>query len=525
MRLTPKVVALGLDGAAWGTLFPWLKQGRLPNIRRMIKNGASAPLSSSIPPVTCPGWRCYSMSKNPGQLGVFWWTGWDRKRGRLTFPNADSFNGVDFWDYLGRADRRVAIINMPTTYPPKPVNGVMVSGFGAPLDRNLRLLYERITYPEDWWPKLQKQYNYRISMFWVDIRDKSQVYAEIADLIKIRFKLLFDLLKSGQYDFLHLTIFYINTLQHFFDTDEVTAKAWELIDKYIGRLLDMGCYLFIFSDHGMKKIEQSFLINNWLLQEGYLKLKSDVGDIISRLDTLGQRHLSWRERYLAYWAMKILPVRLQDRIPGMHRFIKTNMIDQKIDWAASYAMSLSQGVIYINRRKAGADYEKVRDGLSCKLKKLKSPEDGRRVIDEVYISDEMYKGDYIELAPDLVAMPADGFEMYGGIGGAAFEKRERSWCSGNHPEGIFMVHGEDIAHRKLDKADLLDIAPTIMHLMNVPVAEDMEGNVLQDIFKPKSALATKKIEYQPALKQPVKPEMSAENKQLKESLTDLGYLE
>lgn len=529
-----KVVALGLDGASWGTLAPLLTQGHLPNIRRMINGGVSAPLLSSIPPVTCPGWRCYSTSKNPGQLGVFWWTGWDRDNGRLTFPCADSFHSLDFWDYLGAKDCRVAIINMPTTYPPKAVNGVMVSGFGAPLNRNLVPLFERVTYPDDWWPTLCEQYNYRIAMSRVDMGDKSQVVAEITDLIKIRFKLLFDLLDSGKYDFLHLTIFYINTLQHFYGTDEVVANAWKLIDQFIGRLLDTGCYLFIFSDHGMMKIERSFLINNWLIEGGYLKLKRDAGDIINLLDTFGQRNLGWRERYLSDWAKQVLPVRLQDKMPGLHQLLKTNMIDQKIDWAASSAISLSQGVIYINRQQAGADYEKVRDELRHKLLSLKSPEDGKRVVDEVYTSDELYKGDYVNDAPDLVAMPADGFEMYGGIGGQApffhgcgdvFQTRERAWSSGNHPEGIFIAHGGGIAGKKLEQASLLDIAPTIMHLMDVPVAEDMEGRVLQDIFKPDSVLATKEIKYQPALKQLIKPAISTENKQLKETLTDLGYLE
>ncbi len=537
---SPKVVALGLDGASWSALNPWLAKGRLPNIKRIIEHGCSGPLMSIIPPVTCPGWRCYSTSKNPGQLGVFWWTGWDRAKGKLTFPNAHSFKGIDFWDYLGAAGHRVAIINMPTTYPPQAVNGVMVSGFGAPLDRDRSALYERITYPDTWWEEIRKRYDYRIDMRWVDTNDKWHMLAEIADLITMRFRLLLDLLKSGEYGFLHMTIFYINTLQHFYGMDEVVAKAWELIDKFIGRLMDVGCYLVIFSDHGMMKIEHSFMINNWLIEEGYLKLKMDAGDFISLLDSWGVQKLGWQERHVTALAQKILPWRIKDRIPGMYPFLKTNMIDQKVDWRASTAVSLSQGVIYINRKLLGENYEGVRSELCQKLMLLQLPDNGKKVIDEIHLQEDVYEGEYIDLAPDVVAMPADGFEMYGGIGGGTFQVRERAWSSGNHPEGIFMAYGEDIGHKQKSggpiqtslsqasqpQASLLDVAPTIMHIMDVPLAEDMRGRVLQEIFTPESRLSSKQIKYQAALqKENDTTSKNTENQHLRKSLADLGYLQ
>jgi predicted AlkP superfamily phosphohydrolase/phosphomutase len=402
----------------------------------------------------------------------------------------------------------------------------MVSGFGAPLDRNLRPLLERLTYPEDWWPKLRQDYNYRVAMSGVDLEDKSQVVAEIADLIRLRFKLLLDLLHSGRYDFLHLTIFYINTLQHFYGADEAVAQAWELIDRFIGELLETGSYLFVFSDHGTMKIEHSFWINNWLISGGYLKLKSDAGDIIGWLDSWGQRRLNWRKRHLSALAQTLLPVRWQDKLPGMHQLLRGNMIDQKVNWPASAAVSLSQGVIYINRRQVGAGYEKVRDELSHGLESLRLPGSTRRVIERVYRREELYTGDYLAQAPDLVALPARGVEIYGGIGGEVFESRKRPWSSGNHPEGILIVHGKGIAHKKLEHASLLDIAPTIMHLLGAPLPEDMDGRVLGQIFQPQSCWTGKGIKYQPPWKRPVEPDGRADNSQsLREELTSLGYLD
>ncbi len=521
------VICLGLDGACWGYLNQWISQGRLPNLKRLLDNAAWGTLKSIIPPVTAPAWRCYSTGKNPGELGVFWWTGWNRAAGKLTFPDTYSFDSLDFWDYLGMSGKRVGIINMPTTYPPTAVNGVMVSGFGAPLNRNQSSLTRRLTYPDDLWLHLQEKYNYRIAISGDSLADKFKLQADVIDLMRARFALLTDLINSGKYDFLHLTIFYINTLHHFFGTDEAAACAWEYIDNFIGELMEAGCYLFIFSDHGMMSIDNSFLMNNWLIEQGWLKLKFDLGDIIRWMDDWAEKKVGYSRCFADFFGA-FLPARLQNKIPGMYKFIRTNMIDQKINWRASYAVCLGDGVIYLNTDKLKGDYKKFRDELSLKLKGLALPDTDKPVISEIYTADELYKGKHARFAPDIIALPADGAEIYGGIkiGGKVFEQRARPWSSGNHPDGIFMAYGDEIAAGELNQpVRLTDIAPTIMHLMDVPIAQDMEGKALTELFRANSNVAGRQVCYQsPQEKTPGFYDDVSAKLELKESLSALGYL-
>ncbi|MFW6121196.1 MAG: alkaline phosphatase family protein, partial [Petrotogales bacterium] len=68
-----RVIVIGLDGAHFELIEPWLKKGELPNIKKCIEEGVSADMEVCLPPVTSPNWKCYSTGLNPGKLGIFWW--------------------------------------------------------------------------------------------------------------------------------------------------------------------------------------------------------------------------------------------------------------------------------------------------------------------------------------------------------------------------------------------------------------------------------------------------------------------
>ena len=82
-----ETIVLGLDGANWALLEPWLEAGNLPNIQSLREEGTWSDMESCLPPVTCPNWRCYSTGKNPGKLGVFWWEKIDTNNRTLSTPS------------------------------------------------------------------------------------------------------------------------------------------------------------------------------------------------------------------------------------------------------------------------------------------------------------------------------------------------------------------------------------------------------------------------------------------------------
>lgn len=121
-------IVVGLDGAHWELLDPWIKSGELPAIEKLRSKGVSGELISCLPPVTCPNWKCYSTGQNPGKLGVYWWEIVDKDQHKITSSTGADFTSLEIWDYLNKGGIETGIINMPTTYPPRELDGYLVSG-------------------------------------------------------------------------------------------------------------------------------------------------------------------------------------------------------------------------------------------------------------------------------------------------------------------------------------------------------------------------------------------------------------
>src|SRR5512140_2123851 len=132
MALNRKALIIGLDGATWTLLTPWIEQGHLPHLAKLIASGASGPLTTTIPPVSASAWISFATGCNPGQHGVF----------DFVFPRPGSYDvGVTnvtlramppFWNVIERAGGQVGLVSIPITEPPQPVQGFVVCGFLVP---------------------------------------------------------------------------------------------------------------------------------------------------------------------------------------------------------------------------------------------------------------------------------------------------------------------------------------------------------------------------------------------------------
>lgn len=519
-----KTLVIGLDGASWRVLDPLINNGLLPNFKRLKTEGAWSILESIIPPVTCPAWKCYSTGKNPGKLGVFWWVNFDKNKKQLIVPNQHSFKSKDLWDYFGEQNKKVAVINMPTTYPPKRVNGIMISGFGAPLDKEFNF-DQKYTYPPELQEQIENQYNYQVGIKELKKENKEYNKKIILQFFDNRFKLLLDTLQENKYQFIHFTIFYINVLQHFYGSDKIVHEAWKKIDNYIGEIMHRfpDINLFFMSDHGNVDIETGFVINNWLYKNGYLKFKKNfdyyLGKLISYIDIIPKKLIN--KKLITGISRRVLPKRLIENHPMALWTVPTSSIDSIIDWDKSTVVALSQGPIYINYKNVGKDKNKFLEHLINHLKEIKDPFTGERAIIKVYKKDEIYNGPYTDNAPDLVIVPKNGIEIYGGFEDKIFHKQKNAWTSGNHPHGIFMAWGTQINNKgQLSNKNILDITPTILALNNIPIPDDLDGQVMKEIFlqdiiirSQKSKLTTSKESIS-----------TTEQAIVKKRLEELGYL-
>lgn len=509
-----RVVSIGLDGAAWHKLDRLINEGRLPNLAELTDTGVRAPLRSVTPPVTCPAWRCSTSGKNPGKLGVYWWLNVDRDRGEITTPNADSFKTADIWDYLSDDGYRCAVLNIPMTYPPSEIEGTMVSGFGAAFDsegKNKR----SITHPPEFERELTEKYEWQTTIDDVTTPDGLDA---AYDVIRSRFDLLSDILEDD-YDYVHLTVFYINALEHKYGDGEETGRAWELIDERLGQIDTEDTVLLLYSDHGHGHIENTFVINRWLIDNGYLSLASDVTSEtgLSRTLYTALESVGVSPKKMASYGRRVLPETAYDWLMPSKFPISSAELSEEVEWSQTDAIAFSQGPLYLNRSRLGDEYATVREHLRQELADLTYQ--GEQVLSDVRPAEEVYNGPFVSDAPDLLLSSSDGWEIYGGIVPSTFESQVMSWTSGNHPVGMLLANGPNSEPQTLSERSILDIAPTVLHALDSAVPSDMDGSVIEEIAGTKASVSTRDpIDVSRIVAE-------SRNGELEQSLQDLGYLD
>ena len=510
-----QLLTLGLDGAGWHKLDRMVRDGDLPNLERMVEAGARGTLESVHPPVTCPAWRCSTSGKNPGKLGVFWWLDLDRGTGELSTPDATSFDTADVWDYLSAASHRVAVLNVPMTYPPPAVDGLAVAGFGAPFEFDVD---GSLTHPPEEEARLREEYGWAVGVD--DVTAPGGAEAAY-DCIRSRFELLLDVLADGSYDYVHLTVFYINVLQHKFGDGPETARGWRLIDDYLGKLPE-DLTTLVYSDHGHAHIDRTFVVNKYLADRGYLTFADSpggglTGGLYSALERAG---ISPRRAFHA--GKRVLPDRLLERVVEAGYPVPTADLAGRVDWERTDALALSQGPLYLNRDRLD-DPETFRAELRAELASLTV--DGETPLAEVHPAEAVYEGPHVPEGPDLLLLAADGWELYGGLTPSTVERRVTSWTSGNHPDGVVLLQGPDIERGGLPDHSLVDIAPTVLRYLDCPVPNDVDGQAIESGFAGGLPEPGQQEPLGPGASRPAGGAEASDGEALEQRLTDLGYLE
>lgn len=521
-----KTLVIGLDGTSWDLIMPWINQGRLPNLQRLIKNGVHGRLKSCLPPVTCPAWKCYSTGKSPANLGVFWWTSvnWQSKT-MPTMHRSSSFKTPELWDYLNNGGLTTGIINMPTTYPPKKVDGFMVSGWESPQQ-------SQFTYPPDLKNTITEKYNYKTRTQPLLYQDKHQTARHIIELMETRFNLAQDTLKNGTVDFLHLTLFYINTLHHFYWDDDVVLQAWTYLDKKIGEIINDNINTIIISDHGSMKITTSFYINSWLQEKGYLQVRNGPSKFLGTLG-INQELLKTIATKMGLINMrKFLPRKAKNLIPQKGNTISGRDFEGLIDWDHSIVIGTGQGPIYLDKTKLNDRYPAFRQNLIDELIQLKDPSTNKPMFKTIWTKEQIYRGKYYDSAPDLFLETNKHIYIAGGIKhSGVFDYQNANWKAENDYYGILLAHGPAFKKGKtIENAQIIDVTPTILYMHNMEIPADLDGQPLTDMlvndtYCPTSTKKTTTVikhddntlQYEP-------PGEHEESEDVKDRLKALGYL-
>jgi len=550
-----RVLVIGLDGATFDLIGPWIEEGKMPTLQGLMKEGASGILTTTLPPISSSAWVSFATGKNPGKHGLV----------DFVHPRADSYQvsivspqqraSKAIWNLLSDMGRKVGIVGMPVTYPPEEVNGYMISGFLTPSTS------EDYTYPSS----LKAELDEAMGGFPLlpDERYRSTKFVDrfIGDMVadvERRLEGALFLLENKEWDFFFVL---------FWSSDMIQHETWRLLDeshpqhdpqaaeRYRGLIVDfhqrldeaVGSILekvgpedlvIIMSDHGFGPVHSFFLVNNWLRELGLLKLKRTA---LTRLKyVLFRLGLTPLGAFRLAKALRLGFLRRRFRFQRGSGIVKRLFLSfADVDWARTKAFAVgSFGQIYINLRgkrpqgvvEPGKEYENLREEMAALAQEIRDPRTGERVVERVYRREELYSGPLLEKAPDLVLQPRNWEYMAFGHTdfGARHVIEPIVGMSGHHrPDGIVILAGEGVkAGVKLEGANIMDLAPTILYAMGVPIPCDMDGHVLTEAFTP-DFLSRVEVQYSDELSDRPTGEdeySAADEEEIRERLRGLGYV-
>jgi predicted AlkP superfamily phosphohydrolase/phosphomutase len=515
-----RTIVVGLDGGNWPLIREWMDEGRLPNIQHLYETGASGVSRSHLPPVTCPNWKCYASGKNPGKLGVYWWERIDTDERTMSLPDSTSFSSPEIWDYVNHAGGDAGVINLPMSYPPRQIDGVMVAG--GPRSRE-----RAYTKPEGLQQELEDRFDYRVhpENVLTSNSNAEQEVEMVYDLLRTRLRTAWTLFEERDLTFLHVTLFHLNVLQHYFWDGAETRRAWELVDEELEPFVEADCNLVLMSDHGCTGIHTVFYINRWLEEQGYLQTRSSLA---SRLFDIGltQEQVASMVRSLGLesYIRPLVPRAIIERFPSDEGVVREEKLEM-VDWEGTQAIGSGQGLVYIVADDAD-ERNRIFDSLKQDLE-AETGLNGEPIVSAVYRPEEIYRGEYVGLAPDLIFDQTPGVHTGEAMGNGPVKAAPSNWRGENVPDGMVLFHGPDVRPTSIDPIRISDIAPTVLHWMGLDVPQDMDGSVVADVFTVDSRPATQSVNYRSPL---VTSDAAAHaddelSDEAQRRLEDIGYLE
>lgn len=505
-----RVWVIGLDGATFDLIAPWVEEGKLPTFARLMREGAWGEVRSTIPPITGPAWISFMTGTNPGKHGVFDFT--YRRPGTYDFPPVTGENRrqPSLWRILSEAGKRVLVLNVPMTFPAEPVNGLLVSGMPAT---------SLITYPKDLAAEI-----HTLIPDYVVYPDPGTAYSDqginefldkLDKSITGGLKLWHEMTAREKWDFAMILFNGTDVVQHAmwkfmspkhpqYDPEKAARYGSAIFDVYrrfdeaLAKIMDEmddETVLWVMSDHGFGPFHQFIHVNTWLIHEGLMGLRPNpLTQIKATMFKMGFSPMAVYNLMMSMGLGKFKREVVRGRSQKL-RYLFLSFDD--VDWSRTQAYSLGNiGQIRINVRgrepqgcvEPGAHYDRVVQDVIERLSKLTDPKTGERVVDEIYHQSQVYNGDAAQDGPDILFLPKRleyfGFGEYEFGDHRVVVPVERGISGTHRMNGIGMAWGAPVASARLEKARLEDLAPTILHLIGEPIPSHMDGRPLLEALRP-----------------------------------------
>jgi len=441
---------------------------------------------------------------------------------QLEVTNASQIAAPTLFDIASQLGLYVVAINVPYTFPPHPVNGVMIGGPFAPaLSRDL-------VFPPAYFDVLKTVAPgyFVLPDYDPHAADPLAAYAnKLLQEVEMRERLSLHLLKTEPWDLFTVVFMATDEAQHAYwhcqnaPEDSSAARyrhvirdVYRRIDQAIGAILaqiaaecrSRDTIVIIMSDHGAGPLRWMINLNRWLSEAGYLQFRTDGTSQLRQLWAAGVKKL-------AYAYCRYVPGRMRTAVRtwlGARRFdqvkgeVESVLLTSNVEWDRTRTYALGAGGnIFINLRgrepagtvQPGIEYERVRQEVADALATLSDPETGRPIVRRVYRREELYDGPFLSQAPDLVIQWEDytcwGRGRYDSRGtpifeaSSHFEFRDLPLTGAHRPEGVLIISGPGIrSGARIEGARLLDLAPTILSLLSIKPPSEMDGRLLHELL-------------------------------------------
>jgi len=502
-----RFILIGLDGATWNLLDPWIDKGDLPSLNNLIKEGVKANFLSTIPPVTGPAWTSLATGKNPGKHGIFGFNKLDN--GKLKLYTHYDIKCSSIHEILSKNGIGNIIIGLPLSYPPsKSYKGIMISDF--------------FYHTKSIYPKLKESYleNYEVA-------PKLFKYGEsfLNDMIKTsekQIETVKKLFSNEPWQFFFFLFSATDHASHRFWDDMINMtphgkkaqKVFKIADDFLGWIKDemkKDDILIICSDHGFKGYKHTFNINAFLKKYGINKNKLTLDyrmkSVWSNIQKIQDDNIKTRNSFLPKMFKEIFNtpflkpfVNINGNFNNFYLIKKINLIFKKkfgsplykerIDYNKSLAFIPSPEWMGICINKKIRNNTQLENDLYRIFKCLKYK--NKKIFNRIFRKNEIFNGDFIYMAPDIIILSDDFLINFNVL---IKDIITPNFPISNHKlNGIFLAYGDEIKKGvKIDFINIYDIVPTILHAFDLEIPSSIDGIVLKKIYNENSEIAKREI--------------------------------
>ena len=451
-----KFLVIGLDSAPSEIVID--RRSEFPVLSRLIEGGLHGKMRSSDPPITIPAWMVMTTGKDPGRLGLY---GFRHRTGysydKMWIATSQAFKERAIWDVVGDHGGRSCLVSIPPSYPPRRVPGELISCFITP-DQD-----KEYTYPKELRAEIEAKFGpYRFDVVF-RTEDRDEILKEIHAMTAKRFDVIEYLMETRPWNFFMFVEIGVDRIQHAFwkymdkahhlyepgnKYETAIVDYYKYLDGRIGELLKRAgddTAVLVVSDHGAKRMKGAFCINEWLIREGDLVLKEKP----QRGASIEKTPVDWRRTKVWGWG-------------GYYARLFFNVEGRE-----------PQGII------KPEDYEKEREAMIERLLAIRGP-NGEAWATHIIKPNEYFaevRGDY----PDLMVYFDDLFWRSAGTlgwGTLYLAENDTGPDDAVHAqEGMYILYDPRKKESRRVDIDILDVAPTVLASMGLPVPPDMRGKV------------------------------------------------